>query len=484
MLKKLYILAMLSIPFSDFYALLPLGELQHELSTYVFFLLMGLMVAVHLKNKALVPVTDLSAGSLYEFLPKLMVVLLAIIAFSFVMNFPDMFHSSYRGRLPINKFVTSTLVVFYGFGVAFVSCKLGDKYSWRDLVVWPITLSVVICMAFSAIEMLAWHGGVTEGLYRMLSRLVHVAYIDDGVSGDGLPGTDFTGRSRSVCFEPPALANFAGFAWPWVYAGFQGARRKYKSLYLIALLLCTTLIIVAYSRTSYVLLLGNIGVLILLKLVYLPQRMNNPRVAKMVSLFIQIGAVLALGAIIYESDAIVARVLTTNNDSTVSNITRLSSMTAAFHMFFARPIWGFGFGQYGFHVLQFLPPWAYQSWEVRVWFEGSTFGDVWPPVFSIYGRFAAELGILGLVTWVALWVLVARYIWKLTLQYQRLTGELFTFSYPLIMSCYCALFSGIALDSLRTPMMWVSLGLAACYVHDLRLRLIKLERNPIPAAQA
>jgi hypothetical protein len=48
-------------------------------------------------------------------------------------------------------------------------------------------------------------------------------------------------------------------------------------------------------------------------------------------------------------------------------------------------------------------------------------------------------------------------------------------AFPLIISCYCTLLSGIALDSLRTPMIWVSLGLSCSYIFDVRKQLANMQ---------
>ena len=138
-------------------------------------------------------------------------------------------------------------------------------------------------------------------------------------------------------------------------------------------------------------------------------------------------------------------------------------------MFLSRPFLGYGFGAFGFHYLDYLPAWAYRSYEIRNYVAGIS---GWPPIYSSYARFAAETGIFGVATWVGIWLWAVRAVWMSTVAYQRATGRLLWISYPLIMSCTCVLLLGVSLDSMRTPMMWISLGASCWFVGDVRRRLI------------
>jgi O-antigen ligase len=365
------------------------------------------------------------------------------------------------------------MVIFYGLALAYVSYVLGKRYTWRELVVPATAVSVALASLFAGVEMLSWVSPAVNSVYSALSHVVHGGsfYIGTAINDVFFTG-DTEGRIRSVAFEPPALANFAGFAWPWLYAGFASAKRQNKAIYFILWALCTALVVVAMSRTSIVLLAGNILVLWLLRFVYLSPTPRDLTLIKAVSLILFMIVVSIFLALPFIAEPLTTKVM---NGTSVSNISRLASMTAAIHMFFDRPVWGYGFGQYGFHTMDYLPSWGFYSWEIRMWFTNPY--AVWPPVFSAYARFAAEMGLLGLTVWVGTWFYVAREVWRVTVAYQKLTGQLLLASYPLIMGCYCVLFAGIALDSLRTPMMWVTLGLGCAFLFDTKKRL-KALNNP------
>jgi O-antigen ligase len=151
--------------------------------------------------------------------------------------------------------------------------------------------------------------------------------------------------------------------------------------------------------------------------------------------------------------------------NSVSNISRMASQTAAFNEFLDYPLFGVGFGQFGFHVSEYLPYWGYYSWELQPWL---IYPEApWPAVYSIYARLAAETGIVGIVGWVGFWIWLARRIVIGSRFCQRVTGSLPVPSYPLVMSCYCVLTSSFAYDSFRTPMFWITLGLGARYLEEI-----------------
>jgi hypothetical protein len=123
-------------------------------------------------------------------------------------------------------------------------------------------------------------------------------------------------------------------------------------------------------------------------------------------------------------------------------------------------------GQYAFNLSKYVPQWGYLSYEMIAWL---THPDLWPASYSVYARLAAELGFFGLVGWTGLWISLARKVLIASLNYQQLTGMVPAVAYPLITSCLCVLFSGLATDTFRIPMIWVTLGLCCRYVFEVRI---------------
>ena len=459
-----FALGLIAVPFGDIYGLLPLGELQNELSVYIFLPLLG-MVVIERTLMVRVAGEQKKPASTIFLLPTLALITLALIAFSGLANLPDLLGPSSRGRFPMEKFTSSTLVVVYGFSLAYISYHISERQPFGAVIVKPICVSIVICSAVAGLEGLAALGGLPTHIYATLSGVIHAASQMTGGRSENVADWVEIGRMRSVCREPPALADFAGSVWPWAYAGVATASRRTKGAYILVLLLCTALVAVAVSRTSAVLLLGNMAVYVLLRLLYLPLRPRHGVAMHVASI-----ALLALGASVVAMALMnMGRFTEAIADSDyVSNITRFSLAISAIKMFFARPITGYGFGQFGFHFVQFLPAWSYKSWEIQDYVSGDSHG--WPSVYSVYARFAAETGGAGVVIWTGIWLTLVYAIWRVTVAYQRMTGKLLVLSYPLIMSCVSTLLSGIGFDSVRSPIMWVTMGVGCCYVQDVRQR--------------
>jgi O-antigen ligase len=146
-------------------------------------------------------------------------------------------------------------------------------------------------------------------------------------------------------------------------------------------------------------------------------------------------------------------------------------------MFMDHPAFGTGLGQYGIHVADYLPAWIFVSPEVRPMI---IFPEApWPAAYSLYARIAAELGLLGLAGWLALWLGMALRLTGRARAASASGGPRIGAHFPVIMNCIGVLISGIASDTLRTPMFWIALGLGCGIL--LRERPARLSRGPAPA---
>lgn len=464
MLETLFILSAFTIPFNDFIGIGALGELQHELSAYFFLLAFTAAIVFSLRSVERNGPHRFEVPRAY-LLPDILKLAMIVIFFSFATNFPTMLQGSFRGRFGVIKFITSTMVVGYGFGIAYLTYFLTQKNEWHRLVIRPVAASIVVCTLVACIEVLSWHGGFTASLYSSLSHFLHSgseASQHNGFIGGAFGWGNTEGRARGLCFEAPALANFMGMAWPWAVAGIIGSRGTRKFVYIGIWMMANLTLVLAASRTSYVLLASNLLVWLMLRYVYLPPRLQYISMAKAFTFTFWCLFVIALVTAILMSDDFAQAVA---GGTSMSNISRYASNLAAFGMFADNPLTGTGFGQFGFHALKYMPNWGWHSWEIRAWYSDPMV--VWPPVFSMFARFAAELGLPGVVGWVFLWYYLARRVIQATLAYQKATGVLLARSYPLVISCYGILFAGIANDSLRLPFIWITLGLSCCYLHEI-----------------
>ncbi len=452
MIEKLFFLALLCLPMTSIAGIPFLGELQYEVSAHIFLALLALSFFPLMAMKG--GLGSASRDRVYG-LPLIMMLMLSVMALSFVPNFVTIRDSYFLGRTGLGKFASAAVVILYGFGIAFLTYHLAAKRGWDDLIVKPLAWSVLLCALFSSFEMMAHWSGAMSGVFKLISAPFYSG-IDALESGDT--------RLRSFAFEPPDFANTAGYIWPWLLAALMAARGSKRILFAVLFFLLNVMIVLAEARTSLVVMTGLVTVFILLRVIFLPvHRLGNPEkmlapVTWLFVLFFPLGiAVIAC----FFNDLVFAVVASDN----VSNLSRLASMTAAFKMFGESPLYGFGFGQFGFHAATFMPSWGYYSWEIQHWLFGST--GFWPAVYSVYARFAADMGIIGVVFWLGLWLWLARAVLVETIQYRIRTGEVPFAAYPLILSCFVVLLAGIPCDSVRAPMIWVTLGLVCRYLASM-----------------
>lgn len=452
-----------------------LGELGYELSFPFFAVAIASAAALTLLGR---PFAVRSALAL-----RIGLAFLAVIALSYISNAADIGGALFRERSGINKFATSLMVILYGLSLAWLAEQLEPKHYARVLgrfVGWSASLATAY-LAFEFAGRQGWLGGAFETLDHLIhSRQADVINPWDG-SVNQKVAFGWDQRLRSVSFEPPAFGNYTGFAWPWIWYAVVTAPAG-RQLRTVALFLAFNIaILVAANRTALLMLVANTSTLALLWTIYRPRRSVGEAVA---------AARLALPVVVMLSGVFAAWWTLTNYGSivesvaigdSVSNISRLGLQVAGWTMFVDHPIFGTGLGQFGFHVSQYLPNWIFRSPEIAPMLR---FPDApWPNVFSLYARLGAELGAIGLVGWVVLWVGLGGAMALRTAIPDEKKVELFA-RQAAIMNCVGVLVAGIASDTFRTPMMWIALGVAARLVAENRKVIAKKRVQPPAAEQA
>ena len=459
LLRWLFALGVVFIPFDAVGGVAALGELGNELS----FPFLGSAIAL----AALVGIAAGENRLSSSLALKVGVGILTVIFLSWAVNMASIDTASIRERSGANKFATSLLVVIYGIGLAWLAEQFEER-DLRGLLTKCIVVSATIVTLYGLFE-LAGRQGPLSGVFHLVDGVVHHRQNDVINAWNGsinfkvLYGWD--PRLRSVSFEPPAFGNFCGLAWPWVWFAAVSAPPERKLRYWGVLLAFTAIVIIGQSRTGMLILTVDIAVIAALRLLYAPRRAVGESAVVLRALLPILGLVLLVGMAAYlatQTGAIVSGVI--GGDS-VSNLSRLGFQVAAFHLFLAHPIFGIGLGQFGFYAAQYLPAWAFQSPEVAPMLTFPT--APWPTIYSLYGRLAAELGLIGLIGWIGLWLTLA---WRLMIIARNRTASAMAVGveYPLIASIFGVLTSGIASETFRTPMFWITLGCCCAWIRANR----------------
>jgi O-antigen ligase len=180
---------------------------------------------------------------------------------------------------------------------------------------------------------------------------------------------------------------------------------------------------------------------------------------------LRLGAIMLVAAVpVFAAVVLVPWLALHNVDTTldagdVSTTSRLALFSAQASIFANNPVFGVGFGQFGFHAGQVLPAWAWDSYEVVNWFE---MFDELPPTFNVAGRLGAELGVPGLVIWYGFWMMAIIRIARAGHQLPRRSSLNFL-NAALLGSIFSLILGGMSNDPFRRPETWILIAITALH---------------------
>jgi hypothetical protein len=463
-IRVLFILGVIAIPFDAIAGIGAFGELSGEASFYLF----TPAILLHLATVVGRLLREPDAIGRPSFLGWVTIALMGVLLANAVSNLPVVLQASFHERSGINKLITSSFVLVYGLLLArLAAATLPGR--WDALLVKPVGISALICIGFSLMEGLN-RAGLPLPFYAALNGFVHAGSDNLIQSWNGainvklLEGWDQ--RLRSVSFEPPAFGNFTGYAWPWLLCGVLAATGRQRVLRWALLIAFTALILASQARTGQLLLAANLVAFVALRYVYAPPngRPNKPAVAALTAMA-GAGAIAGVALAVSSVDGMAAGVV---RGESVSDLTRLAYQLTAFSMFADHPLDGVGMGQFAFHAINFMPAWGYFSPEVAASMIQPA--APWPNTYSLYARLAAETGFVGLGCWIALWLTTIVLVIRAATAHARRHGALPVVTYPIVMNALAVLVSAVTTDTFRTPMIWIGLGAAAAALAAVRRR--------------
>ena len=433
---RLVWLAVLLLPITGLAGIGAFGELKGSATVYVLTAAI-LVTAATRFNKILIP------RSLFVFAACLLVWLLVTTA----INFEGILTSVYHGRGGLNKFATSSIVLIFGIASAIVCTTSFQRVNdVEKLFVNPLIAALLACAVFAVPEVLSWFSSAGELLYKVSTGLLHTAEHEKGRAA---------GRLISLAFEAPDLSYFCGFACPWALFAYRMRAKNHSLLSApimagLPLVLALIMLLLSNSRTGLLML----GGLIFAELVY----WTLMRGIRLGSLAL-VAAVPVFAAVIFVPWLTLHNVDATLAAGDVSTTSRLALFSAQLSIFAHNPIFGVGFGQFGFHAYPVLPSWAWDSYEVVNWFE--TFDDL-PPTFNVAGRLGAELGLPGLVIWYGFWAMASFRIAQAAIR-QRRDSPLNFLNVALLGSIFSLILGGMSNDPFRRPETWILIAITSLF---------------------
>lgn len=380
--KNILYVAIVGMPFiSSFNGIDALGGLGKQLSFYPMML--GLIIWGILIAKGGVVKIPQSV----EF--KIIVLFMLWLFFSGMINLPTFMDLNYQGVNGINRFI-----IQLGSFIFYVLISL-VAYNWISQLNNPIKIlrngiyvSFFIAGLYSVMELIAF-----VSLDYTISA---ISAVDSVFRENSIEGF-FLGRLRSVSAEASYFGMYAAMIMPWLVTGFLKANKN-KIFYGVINGYFLILVFMTASRTAYLLIFLELLLMIVLFKEQLILNMKH----MLIPLFIFVICIVCGAAQLIDKMSIdvitIMLSITDSSGENLSNIARYGSQLAALNIFLDNPVFGVGYGMFGFYAPDYYPSIAWYSFEVKDW-GSNIIGGKWPPVHGLYARLLAETGGIGLIIW-------------------------------------------------------------------------------------
>lgn len=425
--------AVLLLPFTGLGGLGALGEMKGSASTYVLLLALPLFFGFRFRLAAMPPTLVLFLATFWSW-----------IAVSAAGNLDAMSWAQHGDRSGYGKLFTSILVLGFGTAVSILAAQmLGTAAALNRLFLIPLALGVIVAGGFSVPELMSWATPSAVWLYNVTTGLFQTE-------------SEFSwrtmGRLSSVSFEAPDLSYYSAIALPWLALGYRLGRIDSKfyrqMLFAVAFVTTVCLLVLSNSRTGMVM---GVAWLASEAVFWTVMRYRAVPPTLLTAAFFG-GACIAV--------FLWLSAMREAPPDDISTISRLAIALAQFSLAADNPVFGVGWGQYGFHAVPYLPSWAWESFEIGWWFEQQL---MMPPSFSVPGRLAAELGVLGFLIWYGFWG------WGMTRSAAAAaalparSAEIFIAA-AILGNAWCIVLGGVSTDCFRRPETWLLMGITAAHV--------------------
>lgn len=375
-----------------------LGELATEAATYPIILMIILYLIKAIFDRINYP-KHISIIFLLCFLGWLLI--------SGAVNIQTITDNFTKGRSGYNRYILQLIVFIFMLFSALAIYQFAPKI-WHEqtLIIARryILYSFLVAGIYSLFEIPYILGAEwTNAILVMINPLIH------GKDWSGLYET----RLRSVSGEASWFAMYMSFTLPWLLS-YAFIKKQKQWIYISLNSYAFLLIFFTYSRTAYVIttaeLIGFIGVIVWFA---------DWRFKKSVFIII-FGVVIATTAFMVSVDSAYEKIneiilsLTGSSEKThyhMSNVVRFGMQTAGWRMAFENPLFGVGFGQFGFHMHNYIPLASLTSPEM-IDYVFSSQDTPWPPAHGLFHRIAGETGFVGLALWLSVWLSLLWSVWR------------------------------------------------------------------------
>lgn len=360
-----------------------------------------------------------------------------------VANGWEIMHSASKGVSGLSRFSKQELIIVIGFVLVLFISTVVAKFNitleqMSKYVIWSIRASVIV----GVIEILGKIAGISVCLtisYTIQSLVNNNPFIP--------------GRIHSLSGEPSWYGIYCAFAFPFLVHAVVKDKRHRTLLLLFLVTIYFTL-----SRTMYaVVLVQSLFFIVPIVKIVTSRKVIGPA-------FICAALLIWIGYnnwdVVHVSAQTVTGTLSSvqdtslDNDQSYSTTTRLGMQMTAFNIGVAHPIFGIGQGQFMFNYAKYIPVWAMGTYEIK----DDLYGDGFPQTHGIYARIFAELGGIGIILWLGIWIAI---LFRLIRMFPKANDKLradIRLLVPLVIGVFV---TGFNMDSFRMMVIWLTFGIVA-----------------------
>lgn len=377
------------------------------------------------------------------------------VIFSGLLNIDHLLIDTFKGINGATRFIVqSGTVSFYIFSAlyaynVFLQLHIDSMYFFSRYV----KLSFVIAGVYSLFEL--------GQLFFIPNCHEIILYLDGFFRGSqeslGIDVFSYT-RIRSLANEASYFGMYIGIILPWFLVSIFHNQGKVKLGYAILLLYMLILVVFSSSRTAYMMT----AIEIIIFLFFFRERVRK-NLMKVLLLFIL--AVLTVITFLSQDNIqegidiaqiFMSLVFSDGTTYDLSNIGRKGSQIAALQIWMDYPIFGVGYGQYGFYASEYFPSWAWLSPEVISW-TSNVPGTLWTPSHGLYTRLLAETGIFGFVCFISGYYFLAKEILEKMKNStdHPITKEYKDYMYTALTTLIAFIMFGFNVDGIRYLFVWI-----------------------------
>ena len=446
----LLIISVIALPFNGTLVIDSLTFFSKHGQTYpVLFLLIGWFIYLLFKKKIVFPRK--------EIIVIYMSFIFAIIM-SGIMNITEMVDLKFQGKDGWLVFIVSTMkfLLFFLVPIAIYNLFRNYDHSLVRLFEKGVYYSAIIVFIYSIIEIMCLLDiSVGVDLKNMIDKYFLYLLSDYEKAMNDVSNQ---GRMHSVASEASYFSMYIFVLLPYLFKLYIENSGKKKIICMFATIYCFVLLIFTYSRTAY------FGSVIICFFIFWLQK-SNLNTKKIFILLIT--SCVFFAAVIQNEElygklanVIFSFVDETDYDST--NVARFGSAVAAFSIFIDYPLFGVGWGEYGFYAAGYYPQWSWASPEIIMWSSNTEVDASWPQAANLYVKLMAETGIFGMITFMMIFLQSSFMIYKL---YLKSIGDKKKSWAAFLVAFLSLILGGFNVDTIYY-IYWIMIGIVW---HDYRL---------------